>query len=110
MTDPSTGNHVMVTEHKVMLTLFDDAMYMGLMVLVYDATGVSRFFLSLPSIMSQNSKVMQALRYGVMFGSMMEIRRWLTMMGIPTDASYLLNSILDMIRGLGMPSASAIPR
>ncbi len=97
----------MVTEHHMLLTLFNDAIYTGIMVLVYDATGISRFFLSLPSIMSQNSKVMQALRYGVMFGSMMELRRWMTMMGILTDASCYVAMVLDMIRGLGMPSSSS---
>lgn len=104
ITDPATGNHVMVTEHQMLVTLFNDAIYTGIMVLVYDYTGVSRFFLSLPSIMSENSKVMQALRYGVMFGSMMELRRWLTMMGIPTDASTFVQSLIHMVQGLGMPS------
>lgn len=100
ITDPSTGNHVMVTDHKMVITLFDDAIYMGAMVLVYDSTGLSRFFLSLPSIMAQNSKLMQALRYGVMFGSMMELRRWLTMMGVPTDASAFVQMVMDKIRGM----------
>jgi hypothetical protein len=102
--DPSTGTRLMVTEHHMLLTLFNDSVYTGVMVLVYDATGISRFFLSLPSIMARNSQVMQALRYGVMFGSMMELRRWLTLMGIPTDASTLVHTVVDMIRGLGSRS------
>jgi len=104
VTDPNTGNHIMTTEHQMLITLFNDAIYTGIMVLVYDATGISRFFLSLPSIMADNGKLMQALRYGVMFGSMQELRRMLVMWDVPTDASSILQSLVDKIRDMGTPA------
>lgn len=99
--DPSTGNHIHMTQHQMLITTFDDSVYMGVMVLVYDYLGVTRFFLSLPSVMMDNGKVMQALRYGVMFASMLELRRWLTMMGVNTDASSFFNSLIEQFQKMG---------
>lgn len=101
VTDPTTGSHHMVQKHEMLLTLFDDSVYLGLMVLLYDQTGVSRFFLQLPSIMAENSRAMQSLRYGIMFGSMFELRRWMIMMGINTDASSIFQYLLDKIKNMG---------
>lgn len=97
--DPSTGSQVHLQEHQVLITAFDDAMYLTAMVVVYDYTGINRFFLQLPQVMSTNPYVMQALRYGVMFGSMLELRRWLNSFGINTDASTLLSSLVSHFQG-----------
>lgn len=94
--DPSTGNQIHLTEHRMLVTAFDDAVYIGVMVYLYDMTGVSRFFLALPSVMAENGPLMQSLRYGVMFASMLELRRWLTTLGLPTDASEFVNALINM--------------
>lgn len=96
--DPTTGNMIHMKEHRAFVTLVDDAAYFTLMVIAYDYTGVNRFFLQLPRYMSENPYVVQALRYGLMFGTMTELRRWLEMYGLSTDMSHYLDSILGMFR------------
>lgn len=92
--DPSTGNMLHVSEHRMLVSWLDDAAYLGLMVWVYDYTGFNRFFLPLPELMFSNPVVVQALRYGLLFGSMLELRRWLESMGIRTELfSYYLDQI-----------------
>ena len=83
--DPTTGNTLHTTEHRILVSWLDDAAYLGLMVYVYDWTGFNRFFLPLPELMFSNPVVVQALRYGLLFGSMLEVRRWLESMGIRTE-------------------------
>ena len=92
--DPSTGNTMHVSEHRVLVSWLDDAAYLGLMVYVYDWTGFNRFFLPLPELMFSNPVIVQALRYGLLFGSMLELRRWLQSMGIHTELfSYYVEQI-----------------
>ena len=92
--DPSTGNTMHVSEHRVLVSWLDDAAYLGLMVYVYDRTGFNRFFLPLPELMFSNPVIVQALRYGLLFGSMLELRRWLQSMGIHTELfSYYVEQI-----------------
>jgi hypothetical protein len=86
--DPSTGNMVHVQEHRVLVTFLDDSIYFGLMVMVYDMSGLDTWFISMPEDMIDNPTFMQALRYGLMFGSMIELRRWLEAWGLRTDASH----------------------
>lgn len=93
-TDPHSGTNVLATERKILLNWLDDAAYLGLMVYVYDYTGINRIFLPIPEMMFSNPVVVQALRYGLLFGSMLEVRRWLQCAGIPTE---LFSHYLDQL-------------
>lgn len=68
------------------------------MVIVFDYTGLNRFFLQLPEAMSNNPYMIQALRYGLMFGTFAELRRWLEEYGLDTDASHYLDTLLNAFR------------
>lgn len=92
--DPNSGANVLCQERKVLLNWLDDAAYLGLMVYVYDYTGINRIFLPIPELMFSNPVVVQALRYGLLFGSMLEVRRWLQCYGIPTE---LFSHYLDQL-------------
>lgn len=70
---------------SVLVRLLDDGVYFGLMVYLYDYTGVNRYFIPGPEFFMGDSAWMQAFRYGLMFGSMQELRRWFEGMGIKTD-------------------------
>ncbi len=96
--DQTTGNVVHSKEHKVLVTMVDDAAYLTLMVMVYDYTGLNRFFLQLPGAMSMSAYSVQALRYGLLFGSMLELRRWLETYGIMTDLSCYLARAADWFK------------
>ena len=81
-------------ERRILVNWLDDAAYLGLMVYVYDYTGINRIFLPLPEMMFTNPVIVQALRYGLLFGSMLELRRWLQAYGIPTELfSYYLDRL-----------------
>lgn len=96
--NPATGNSMMVTDYKILVTWLDDAAYLGLMVYVYNYLGIDRIFLPIPEIMFTNPVVIQALRYGLMFGSMLELRRWLESIGIKTDlVSYYLDTLFRQL-------------
>lgn len=84
-TDPNSGSNLLCLERKILVNWLDDAAYLGLMVYIYDFTGINRIFLPLPELMFSNPVIVQALRYGLLFGSMLEFRRWLQCMGIPTE-------------------------
>lgn len=96
--DPTTGNHIHVTEHKFLVTMVDDAVYFGVMVWLYDQTGVNRWFLAMPDRMRMYPEMMQALRYGAMFASMQELRRFLNMWGLPTEASVWLDALMSHLK------------
>lgn len=96
--DPTTGNMIHMKEHRAFVTLVDDAAYFTVMVMVFDYTGMNQFFLQLPEIMASNPYVVQALRYGMLFGTMSELRRWIEMFGINTDMSHYLEHVLGMFR------------
>lgn len=83
--------------YKVVVTWIDDSLYYGLMVLVYDWTGVNRWFLPMASTLVNDPVYMQALRYGLMFGSMNELRRWLESLGLNTDVSHYVERLLAHI-------------
>jgi hypothetical protein len=70
---------------SVLVRLLDDGVYFGLMVYLYDYTGINRYFLPTPGSWMGDSLWMESFRYGLMFGSMQELRRWLEGMGIKTD-------------------------
>lgn len=96
--DPMTGNSLHVSEHRVLVSWLDDAAYLGLMVYVYDWTGFNRFFLPLPELMFTNPVIVQSLRYGLLFGSMLEVRRWLNSMGIRTELfSYYADQLAQRL-------------
>lgn len=80
---------------SVMVRLLDDGVYFGLMVYLYDATGINSYFIEAPDLFGMGmGPWMIALRYGLMFGSMMELRRWFESMGIHTDlVSYYLRML-----------------
>lgn len=92
--DPSTGDYVHTTPWRFMVTLVDDAMYMGLVIYIYHATGMKKIFLT--DNMRMESHTMQALRYGIMFGTMLELRRWLDAYGISTNVSQYLESLMKI--------------
>ena len=92
--DPHSGSKVLSTEHKILLNWLDDAAYLGLMVYIYDYTGINRIFLPIPELMFSNPVIVQALRYGLLFASMLELRRWLQCNGIPTE---LFSHYLDQL-------------
>ena len=96
--DPVSGNHIHSKEHRVLVTFIDDSAYFGLMVLVYDYTGFNRFFLPLAYTMADNPMIIQALRYGLMFGSMTELRRWFDLYGISTDLSHYVNWLMSQFQ------------
>lgn len=76
---------------SVLIRLLDDGVYFGLMVYIYDYTGINKWFLPGPVESMVDAPWMQALRWGLMFGSMGEVRRWFESMGIHTDlVSYYL--------------------
>lgn len=96
--DPTTGNHVCCQQHQMLVTWLDDSAYIGLMVVLYHYTGIDRIFVPLPNIFFSNPKIVQALRYGLMFGSMLELRRWLEMYGISTELfSHYFRNLLARI-------------
>ena len=96
--DAQSGSHILMQERKVLLNWLDDAVYLGIMVYVYDFTGVNRIFLPLPELMFSNPVVVQALRYGLLFGSMLEVRRWLQCYGIPTEFfSYYVDQLAQRV-------------
>ena len=97
-TDPHSGNKMLCQEHKILLDWIDDAAYLGLMVYIYDYTGINRIFLPIPEMMFSNPVIIQALRYGLLFGSMLEVRRWLHCYGIPTELfSHYLDQLAQRI-------------
>jgi hypothetical protein len=77
---------------SVLVRLLDDGVYFGLLVYAYNYAGIDRYFIPGPAIGSfGDAPWMQALRWGVMFGTMQEVRRWFESMGIHTDlVSYYL--------------------
>jgi len=87
----------MLKQHSFFITFVDDAAYYGLMVYVYDQIGVNRWFLPVAEMMARNPVVLQCLRYGMMFASMNELRQWLEGMGITTDLSSYLDSLINMV-------------
>lgn len=96
--DPHSGSNVLCQERKILVNWLDDAAYLGLMVYVFDYTGLNRVFLPLPEMMFSNPVVIQALRYGLLFGSMLELRRWLQCYGIPTELfSYYLDRLAQRV-------------
>lgn len=100
--DPMTGNALQVKEYRFVVTLMDDAAFYGLMVYVYDWTGVNRWFLPIAATFAEDPVLLQALRYGLMFGSMNEMRRWMESMGITTDLSKYLDGLVGHLLGGGM--------
>lgn len=89
--DPTTNEHVISVPHHVPMSWINDVAYLSLMVWVYDQTGLNRVFIRLPEEMISNPVILQAVRYGSMFASMLELRAWLTMLGIKTDLSHYLD-------------------
>src|SRR5574343_802374 len=89
-TDLTTGAMVHATEHRFPMTFVNDVAYLSLMVWVYDQTGLNRIFIRLPEEMISNPVVLQAVRYGSMFGSMIELRRWLNALGLNTDLNHYI--------------------
>lgn len=96
--DPTSGNVLHIEEHRGFVSLVDDVAYFTIMVIVFDYTGLNRFFIQLPEIMSDNPYLIQALRYGLMFGTLAELRRWLEEWGLNTDVSHYLDSVLNTVR------------
>ena len=92
--DSTSGSPLLCQERRILVNWLDDAAYLGLMVYLYDYTGVNRIFLPLPELMFSNPVIVQALRYGLLFGSMLELRRWLQCYGIPTE---LFSHYLDQL-------------
>lgn len=96
--DPSTGTMLHMTPHRFLVTMLDDAAYLGVMVYLYDMTGFKNVFIGLPRVFFSNPFIVQALRYGVMFASMIEIRRWLEAFGIHTELiAYWLDNIVSRL-------------
>lgn len=96
--DPTTGTMLHMNPHRFLVTLLDDAAYLGLMVYVYDMTGFKSVFVGLPQVFFTNPLIVQALRYGLMFASMLEIRRWLEAFGIKTELiAYYLENVLQRV-------------
>lgn len=96
--DPATGTMLHMTPHRFFVTMVDDAAYLGLMVYLYDYTGFKNVFIGLPEIFFSNPVLVQALRYGLMFASMIEIRRWLEMLGIKTElVAYYLDNLVQRV-------------
>lgn len=92
--DPTTGNTIHSTEYKLLVTWLDESAYLGLMVYIYNYTGLSRMFIPIPEAFFDNPIVVQCLRYGLMFASMFELKRWLEMYGVKTELfSYYLSEI-----------------
>lgn len=79
---------------NVVVRLLDDGVYYGLMVYLYDYTGVNRYFIPGPDFFMGDAPWMQALRWGLMFGTMQEFRRWFQSLGIHTElVSYYLRML-----------------
>ena len=96
--DPHSGNSLLLQERRFLVNWLDDAAYLGLMVYVYDYTGFNRFFLPLPELMFSNPVIVQALRYGLLFGSMLELRRWFESMGLRTELfSFYLDQLAQRL-------------
>lgn len=74
-------------EHRFLVTFIDDSVYLGLMVWVYDATGINSIFID-TSGYGRTPAWMEAMQYGLMFGSMLELRKWLEAWGVHTDLSH----------------------
>lgn len=86
--DAATGSMMFTQEHRFLVTFIDDSMYLGLMVWLYDATGINTIFLDMRGMGMLTAPWMEALQYGLMFGSMLEFRKWLEAWGVHTDVSY----------------------
>ena len=94
--DAANSTSMGVKPYRLLVTWIDDSAYYGLMVLVYDWTGVNRWFLPIASTLVNDPVYLQALRYGMMFGSMNELRRWLETT-VSTDLSHYINLLLSHI-------------
>lgn len=94
--DPSTGEYMHMTPWKFMVTMIDEAAIFGIMVYAYNYTGMVRIFL--PWNMREEAPWMQALRYGLYFASMTELRRWLEAWGLNTSASAYLDQLTRMFK------------
>lgn len=88
--DSATNHAVHSEEHRFLVTLLDDAVFFGLAVYAFHATGVDRFFV--PGFMGDRATMEQLVRYGLLLGTMLEVRRLLEQVGIPTD---LISQTLD---------------
>lgn len=84
--DASSGQMLVTQEHRFLVTFIDDSVYLGLMVWIYDATGINGIFIDMRGM--GVAPWMEALQYGLMFGSMLEFRKWLEAWGVRTDLSY----------------------
>ena len=87
------GNSVVLRNHQGFVAFLDDTAYYGLMVYVFNATGLNSLFFPLPEYLANDPWVKQALRYGLMFATIEELRRWLVFWHIPVDISHLLTWI-----------------
>ena len=95
--DPTTGSMVFQQQHQMFVTWFEDAVYMGLMVYLFDASGISRIFVPLPDTLGiSNSMLRQVIRYGAYFGTVLELRRWLEMVGISTNITTYITGLLNL--------------
>jgi hypothetical protein len=95
--DNSTGNMVFMQQHQMLVTWFEDATYMGLMVYLFDSTGIGRIFVPLPDMLGlSNNMLRQVIRYGAYFGTILELRRWLEMLGISTQITTYITGLLQM--------------
>lgn len=95
MTDPTTGSLIHFRQYRFVVTLLDDAAYYGIMVYLYDMTGVNRWFLPLAETLASDPLILQALRYGLMFSTMNELRRWLDTW-MSTELSTHIESVLSL--------------
>lgn len=100
VTDPTTGAMLHTTEHHFPMTWINDVAYLSLMVWVYDQTGFNRIFIRLPEEMIDNPVLLQAVRYGSMFGSMIELRRWLQSLGVSTDITHYIDMVAQHVSGM----------
>lgn len=90
-------HNMQMANNGMVVTLVDDSAYYGLMVYVYDTTGINRWFIPLAEFMASTPVALQALRYGMMFATMNHLRAWLESWGISTELSVYIDQLLNMV-------------
>lgn len=94
--DPSTGEYMHSVPWKFLITMADDTVAYGIMVYAYNYTGLVRLFL--PFNTRNEEPWMTAMRYGLYFASMSEMRKWFEAWGFSTSASAYLDQLTRMFK------------
>lgn len=100
--DPTTGGHMMCTEHRTLITLLDDTAFFTLALALanMDIMGMGapvRLFIPEDMRMRDYSYMNQVIRHALLFGTFAEVRRMIEMTGLNTEASHYLDHMKNLL-------------